>query len=158
MKNTIYILLFFLIVSCNEEKDCLEYGGNSGLIEYEVDMGKCYSFLDTPYILIADTNAYKKLPQYTNDSIQQSLGCAPSPSRPDLNFDSIMLVGAKTEATGCIVTYERDIEFNSNNKIITYKIDVHQCGACNETRFSMNWVAIEKIEDTEDLEVMIDYY
>jgi len=160
LKHTIYILavVFVLITSCKEEKDCLDYGGNSGLILYEVEMGKCYSVLDTSKIIVNDTVLYKKLPQFTIDSVQQTLGCAPSPSRPQLNFDTITLLGAKTEAKGCIVTYERKVSYSDTDNNITYTIDIHECGECNENRISMNWVAIKKQKNINNLQVLVRYH
>ncbi len=157
MKYVIYILSLLVFLGCKEEEDCLDYSANRGLILYEVAMGKCYSVLDTSKILINDTVKYKQLPQLTIDTVQQSLGCAPNPSRPELNFDEITLLGAKTVAEGCIVAYERNIIYNSNDSTITYTIDVHQCGSCNEKRISMNWVAIDKIENIGSLEVLVRY-
>lgn len=158
VKYLIYILALLLFIGCEEEKDCLEYSENSGLIIREASMGKCYSVLDTSKIFINDTVAYKQLAQLAIDSIQQSLGCAPSPSRPELDFDSLTLLGAKTVAEGCIVSYNRNVTYNNHDNSISYTLDVHQCGECNEKRISMNWVVIDKIDTISNLKVAIKYY
>ncbi len=158
MKNLYFILFIFLFAGCSEEKDCLDYGGNSGLIIEEVQMGECYSYLVDGNYLIKDTVAYKKLPEFTDDSIQSELGCPANPSRPELDFNEIMLLGTRTEAVGCIVSYERNVTYDSVNKILSYTIDVHSCGGCELLRYNMNWVTVPNKPEVDSLNVSIKYH
>ena len=147
-----------MFVGCSQEKDCLDHSGNSGLIINEVFMGECYSYLVDGNYLIKDTVAYKKLPDYTNDSIQQELGCSSNPSRPDLDFNEIMLLGTRTSAVGCIVSYERNVTYDSVNNVLFYTIDVHSCGDCGLLRYNMNWVTIPNKPEVDSLNVSVKYY
>lgn len=121
-------------------------------------MGECYSYLADGNYLIKDTVAYKKLPAFTDDSIQAELGCPANPSRPPLDFDEMMLLGTRTEAVGCIVSYERNVTYDSLEKVIYYSIDVHSCGGCELLRYNMNWVAVKSIDEADSLNVSIKYY
>ncbi len=155
----IYIILFILFIAgCSEEKDCLDYSGNSGLIIEEIAMGECYSYLVDGNYLIKDTVAYKRLPSFTDDSIQVELGCAGNPSRPDLDFDEIMLLGTRTSVEGCIVSYMRNVTYDSTEHVLYYTIDVHSCGDCGLLRHNMNWVSVPSIEEADSLNVSIKYY
>lgn len=156
MKYLLLILgITILFVGCKEEKNCLSFSSNTGLIAKEQNMTKCYSVMVNDKYLITDTTEYKKLPSSTIDSIQLDLGCASNPDRPDIDFNTYFLVGAKTLAKGCIVTYSRDISFNETSHILQYNIDVHQCGDCNEERYNMNWVLIQNDDVSDSLNVSI---
>ncbi|PLX21455.1 MAG: hypothetical protein C0599_07925 [Salinivirgaceae bacterium] len=124
-------------------------------------MKECYSVMAEDSYLITDSIAYAQLPSSTYDSIQADLGCSDNPSRPPIDFDQYYLVGAKTLAKGCIVTYSRDINYLSSSNSLQYKIDVHQCGDCGDKRYNMNWVLIqntETINPIDSLIVHINYY
>lgn len=153
----IIIVLGSLFISCKKEKNCQNLSFNTGLIVSELDMGKCYSFMTGDKYLIKDSIEYNNLSLYTIDSIQTALSCDEDPDKPGIDFDKYYLVGAKTEARGCIVTYGRDITYNSSAKVLDYKIDVYQCGNCTDLRYNMNWVIIDKDAEIDNLSVSIEY-
>lgn len=158
MKFLIKIAIpLLLCTACKQEKNCLDYNGNSGIIIESIDMGACYTYLTGTGFLVKDTNDYKKLPNFTNDSVQEDLGCPGNPARPEIDFEEKALIGARTFAEGCTIGYEREATFDSVNKVIVYKINVHQCGDCNDKRYSMNWVLIPNIPEADSLYVNINY-
>jgi hypothetical protein len=152
------ISVWILLAGCNKETDCLDFSSNTGLIVREVNMGECYSVMIDESYIIKDSISYVQLPSSTYESIQEDLGCSDNPPRPTINFNSYDLVGAKTFAKGCIVTYSRDISFDSITNTLSYVIDVHQCGNCGKERYNMNWVLIPKRDTVENLIVDINYY
>jgi hypothetical protein len=159
VKYILAILSIVIItVSCKKEKDCLNYSSNTGLIITEQDMGKCYGAMQEDSYLIKDTTEYKELSTSIIESIQAELGCGDDPARDTIDFDKYYLIGAKTLAKGCIVTYSRDISFIEESKLLQYDIDVHQCGDCTDERYNMNWVLINKIDEIDTLNVSINYY
>ena len=161
MKHLIIISTIILaLIGCKEEDNCLDYSSNSGLIIMEQNMGECYSIMSEDEYLITCDSAYKKLPETTYDSIQETLGCGGNPDRPTINFDDYYLLGAKTIAQGCLVTYDRDVQYDSITKELEYTVNVHQCGNCADRRYHMNWVLIkhDTIFQNISYKVQINYY
>jgi hypothetical protein len=151
------LILISFIAGCKTESDCLNLSGNTGLIISEHDMGKCYSYLEGNKYLIKDSTSYKNLSLDAVDSIQTALSCDANPDLPSLDFDTYYLLGAKTESTGCIVTYNRDIGYDNTTNVLHYKIDVYQCGDCGDLRYNMNWVIIRKLNNIDSVNVSINY-
>ncbi len=151
-------ILVFIAQACKEEKDCLDYNGNSGAIIDDFNMTECFSSLAISHILIRDTIEFKQLAGFTNDSLLIELGCSTNPALPEFDFDTYSLVGARTRAKGCIVGYRKNISIDQAKNIVQYTIEVHQCGNCNNLRQNMNWVKIEKVGQNDSLVIDISYY
>lgn len=158
MRFVFILILLLTLKACNKEKDCVEYESNSGLIERTIEMGKCYSYLSGSPYFIKDTIAYQELPDDAIDSIQQLIGCSGNPARPEIDFDKHALLGVRTFAKGCIVSYDRFVKKDSINQQLLYKVDVHSCGNCNEQRYNMNWVLIPCTPDYNVLVSEVTYH
>lgn len=143
----VFIGILIIISSCKRnEETCHEKEVNSGIIESNFNLGKCFYFLDSATYVINTLKDY----QYLTDQIDSAyiVNIMPDCANFELysfDFSNISLLAQYTEGNGCSVAFQRDVKNDTDNKQYLYTINIYECGNCSTTEVSMNWVQVPKL-------------
>lgn len=152
---SLYIVLLF-IISCNqndsindpfEVKDCSNPIITGQIIELlEFDLNENVIFNSNFEYIIKNQNQFDSLIAIKDTNY----------NFPEINFDEQSLIGIYTSGTGCEITFDRLLNIDNQERIITYTIIIRSCGNCEKLGYSMNWAVIPKIEDEYSINFIIN--
>ena len=144
----IIIITLFVVFSCDKKDTCLDKEVNTGIILSDYDMGKCFYFLDSSSYVINNLKEY----QYLVDQIDSAFIANIMPDCAmyelySIDFSDFTLLAQYAEGRGCSTAFQRDVEDDTENKQYVYKIIIYECGDCDRTEISMNWVKVPKLPE-----------
>lgn len=153
----IFLGILFMISSCRKnEETCHEKEVNSGMIETDFNLGKCFYFLDSAVYVINTLKDYQYLVNQIDSAYIANImpDCA-NYELYSFNFSNITLLAQYTKGTGCSVAFQRDVKDDSENKQYVYTINIYECGDCSTTEVSMNWVQVTKLPNDYTVKFII---
>jgi len=142
-----------LVFSCKTKEICHEKEYNTGIIESNFDMGKCFYFLDSSSYVINTIKDYQDLVNQTDSAyIANSMSDCLGYELYSIDFKDFTLLANYADGNGCSVAFQRDVINDSINKKYIFTVHVFECGDCNLTEVSMNWVKVPKLPDGYSVE------
>ena len=152
MKNVVlFLAILTAIISCSKGSDKVECDNkvpDKGIIISSVDFGPCVYKLNHNTFVIQDSIEYAELQKEITESMIVDDTCNFPKIRFNDSIKPVTLLGQYAEATGCTVTFNRNVEVDSTNKKVNYIIDAKGCGECDMLGYSYNFVLVQKIDST----------
>lgn len=144
------IPLLILLSSCDKKECDLPADTNSGLIVSSFDMNNDCVRLDE----FDDFYIIKTQQEYDSIKIRKATidTCTNYKLNP-INFEKNTLLGFNVSGT-CQVSFERKVTENLEDKKYVYSISVNECGDCEKSAFSLNWVLVPKIPNDWTVEFL----
>ena len=144
----VIVLIFFVIFSCKKKDTCLDKEVNTGIILSDYDMGRCFYFLDSSSYVINNTKEYQYLvSQIDSTFITNIMPDCGNYELYSIDFTNFTLLAQYADGRGCSTAFQRDVQNDVVNEQYVYKITIYECGDCDITEVSMNWVKVPKLPD-----------
>ncbi len=151
-KQILLFIIFFttliLINACKKTETCHEKEINTGIIEDNFELGKCFYFLDSPTYVINTLKDYQNLvSQIDSVYIVNIMPDCENFELYSFDYSNITLLAQYAEGNGCSVAFQRNVSIDETSKQYIYTINIYECGDCNIKEVSMNWVQVPKLPD-----------
>lgn len=137
------VCIGFAIVALLQAQSCKDNCRNmestfSGEVLKLYDFKACYVYAAIDSTLIIDTDT-----GFQNYKSRYFKNC--NSNLDPIDFSNQVLLGLKTEASACNVSFHRKIELDTAKKTYTYTVETNACGGCGTQLNSSNFVIGPKV-------------
>ena len=156
IRPSIILVFVFILASCEKKEICNDKEINTWIIESDYDMGKCFYFLDSSNYIIDNIKEYQSLVDKIDSTyIANTFSDCANYELYSIDFTNITLLALYAEGRGCSTAFQRDVQNDPVAKQYVYTITVFECGNCDITEVSMNWVQVPKLPDNYSVEFKV---
>ena len=152
---TSLIILSFLYLSCEEEKNCFNSNQNLGDIEGNYDLGKCFVVLADSQYVFTNIEDFQELRSEIDEMYLEANAACDTAILKNPDFEKYSLLGMRTMVQACAVAYVREVKIDIAARKYIYSIKATPCGDCNSVNISMNWVLVPKIPQDFTVDFLI---
>lgn len=136
--------------SCNDTEQFCGDNKSKGIIEEDIFFD-CIGMNDMP------DQSWVIQDQEFLDSLYLEKCDKEEGSVPHFDFETYSLLGVYADAGGCEATFIREVTRDEDAKKYLYTIEIKECGLCDMSIFSMNWVLVPRVPEDWMVEFYVSY-